>query len=68
MLNEADIVLDEYEQSVEDALDTLAPVSPETRRRLDAILAHEQERQGGILDAGGVNGTRPQASWEKARA
>jgi len=42
MLNESDIVLDEYEQSVENTLETFTPVSPETRRRLDAILAREE--------------------------
>jgi hypothetical protein len=47
MVNEAGIVLDEYEQGVEDALDTFAPVSPETRRRLDAILAREKEQKNG---------------------
>jgi hypothetical protein len=45
MLNEADIILDAYEQSVENDIDTFAPVSSETKRRLDAILAQEKSKK-----------------------
>jgi hypothetical protein len=38
MINEKDFVLDDYEQSIEDGIETFVPVSAETKARLYAIV------------------------------
>jgi uncharacterized protein (DUF4415 family) len=38
MINDNEIILDDYEQSIEDMVETLVPVSPETKAQFDAII------------------------------
>jgi hypothetical protein len=36
--NEKDFILDDYEQDIEDRIETFVPVSAQTKARLDAII------------------------------
>jgi hypothetical protein len=38
MINEKDSVLDDYEQGIEDIIETFVPISAKTKARLDAII------------------------------